>query len=143
MTVVGFNFTRVIAEKNAPIRGRININNNVSITKIEETTLPLDKSKTALQFTFLYTSKFEPNVGKVELEGTLLYLQTKEVAKKVLDQWKKDKKILPEVMTPIMNQILNKCNIQALILTRDLNLPSPIPMPKVGTQPVKPGPAKK
>jgi len=34
-------------------------------------------------------------------------------------------------MSEILNIILTRCNIQALILARDINLPSPIPLPKV------------
>jgi hypothetical protein len=143
MTVVGFNFTKINAEKKSPMKGKININNNISITNVEETTLPIDKTRAALQFSFVYSSKFEPNIGSLEIEGTLIYLQSKEAVKKIIDGWKKNKQILPEVMTPIMNQILAKCNIEALFITRDLNLPSPIPLPKVGTKTDKPGPAKK
>lgn len=142
MTVVGFNFTKMLAEKRNPIKGRVNINNNISITNVQETTLPLDKSKAALQFDFTYSSKFEPNVGKVELEGSLIFLQEKPMIKKIQDGWKKNKEILPEVMTPIMNQVLAKCNVEALFITRDLNLPSPIPLPKVGPK-TKSGPVKK
>jgi hypothetical protein len=34
-------------------------------------------------------------------------------------------------MVPVLNSILAKCNIQAIILTREVNLPPPIPLPKV------------
>ena len=36
-----------------------------------------------------------------------------------------------EVMAQVINSVLTKSNIQALILSRDVNLPPPIPMPKV------------
>jgi hypothetical protein len=38
-------------------------------------------------------------------------------------------------MENILNSILTKCNIQALILSQDVNLPSPIPLPKVRQEP--------
>ena len=43
------------------------------------------------------------------------------------------KQKLPRVaISPILlNSILNKCNVQALILSQDINLPPPIPLPKV------------
>ena len=43
----------------------------------------------------------------------------------------KDKKIPKEVMTPVLNNILAKSNVEALVLSRELNLPPPIPLPKV------------
>jgi hypothetical protein len=48
-----------------------------------------------------------------------------------LDGWKKDKKLPKEIMPVILNTVLNKCNIQALILSEQINLPPPIPMPKL------------
>jgi len=45
--------------------------------------------------------------------------------------WKDQKKVHKDVMTETLNVILDRCNIQALILARDINLPSPIPLPKV------------
>ena len=34
-------------------------------------------------------------------------------------------------MTTLLNALLAKCNVQALILSQDVNLPPPIPLPKV------------
>ena len=34
-------------------------------------------------------------------------------------------------MAGLLNTILTKCNVQALILSQEVNLPPPIPMPKV------------
>jgi hypothetical protein len=34
-------------------------------------------------------------------------------------------------MSAILNTVLTKCNIEALILSQEVNLPSPIPLPKV------------
>jgi len=34
----------------------------------------------------------------------------------------------------VINSILGRCNIQALIMSKELNMPPPIPMPKVAQQ---------
>ena len=58
-------------------------------------------------------------------------LLKKNKVKEVLDGWKKDKKLPKEIMTTILNSVLTKCNIQALILSEQINLPPPIPLPKL------------
>ena len=51
--------------------------------------------------------------------------------KEILDGWKKDKRLPKETMTNVLNTILGKCNVEALILSERINLPPPIPLPKV------------
>jgi len=134
MAIVGFDFTKLLVERKAPIKGKVNIKNNVSITKVEKATLSLGASKQAgLKFSFEFTAVYEPNLGKILIEGEVLDLQNDEKAvDQAVEDWKKDKKVKQEVMTPLLNSVLSKCNVQALLLSREINLPSPIPLPKVG-----------
>ena len=50
--------------------------------------------------------------------------------KKAIDGWKKEKKVDKDIMTQVLNTALTRCNVQALILSQDLNLPPPIPLPR-------------
>lgn len=130
--IVGFNFTKMSAERKEGVKGKININNNVSIKNVEERDLALGKEKqNALNFTFEFTSKYEPKLGEIMLGGEVIFMADPKKAKEILDGWKKDKKVPKDVMTSILNTVLAKCNIQALIISRDINLPPPIPLPKV------------
>lgn len=131
MTVVGFNFTKLLAEKNKPVKGKINISNNVTIKAVSESTLAIDKKKKALKFEFLYTSKYEPGLGNIEIGGETIYLTDEKVAKDALNGWKKDKKVPREILQVLMSHILSKCNVEGVVLSREVNLPPPIPMPKV------------
>ena len=63
--------------------------------------------------------------------GDILLMEEAKKAKEILDGWKKGKKLPKEVMTGILNTVLNKCNIQALIMSEQINLPPPIPLPKL------------
>ena len=132
MTVVGFNFTKVNAEKKQAIKGKININNNVTIKNIEEIDLAFGKDQKGLKFRFEFIAKYDPEVASINLEGEVVYMIKVDEAKDILTMWKKEKKIAPGVMSKVLNTTLTKCNIQALILSNDLNLPAPIPLPKVG-----------
>ena len=132
MTIVGFNFTKIEAEKKDIIKGKININNNVHINKVEEKDLALGNQKQkVLSFTFEFVAKYDPNVGSIRFTGDVLFMDDSKKVKELLDGWKKDKKLPKEIMPPILNTVLNKCNIQALILSDLINLPPPIPMPKL------------
>lgn len=131
--IVGFGFTKLSAEKVEKAKGKIDINNNVSIKDIQEDNFSLgkDKQQNVLRFIFEFTSKYEPKIGSILFEGELLYLEEPKKAKEILSSWKKDKKLPNEIMAGLLNTILTKCNVQALILSQEVNLPPPIPLPKV------------
>ena len=131
--IIGFGFTKLSAEKLESGRGKIDINNNVSVKDVQEDNFSLgkDKQQNVLRFIFEFTSKYEPKVGNILFEGELLYMEEPKKAKEILASWKKDKKLPKEMMAGLLNTILTKCNVQALILSQQVNLPPPIPLPKV------------
>jgi len=132
MTIVGFNFTKLEAEKKDMVKGKININNNVSIKNVEEKKISLANEKQkVINFNFEFLAKYDPDVGSIKFTGEVLYMDTSSKVKEILDGWKKDKKLPKELMPIILNTVLNKCNIQALIISDQINLPPPIPMPKL------------
>ncbi|MBI2541773.1 hypothetical protein HYV80_03635 [Candidatus Woesearchaeota archaeon] len=134
--IVGFGFTKLNAEKGEPAKGKIDINNNVAIKNVQEDSFSLgkDKQQNVIKFNFEFTSKYEPNVGSILFEGELLYMEDSKKAKEILSDWKKDKKLPKEMMAGLLNTILTRCNVQALILSQQVNLPPPIPLPKVQMQ---------
>jgi hypothetical protein len=132
MAIIGFNFSKINVEKNEVGKGKVNISNNVAIKNIESKGISLGKDKQdALRFTFEFTSKYEPKLGNILLGGDVLFLTDAKKSKEIVDGWKKDKKVPKDIMAGILNTVLAKCNIQALILSQEVNLPPPIPLPKV------------
>lgn len=131
MTVIGFSFTKMLIEKNAPIKGKVSINNNVGIKSLEETKLNINSDRKALKLDFEFISTYEPNIGKILLTGEVIYLTDKTKAEEAVKNWKKNKRIEKEMMTRVLNNVLAKCNVQALFLSDKMNLPPPIPLPKV------------
>ncbi|MBW2966793.1 hypothetical protein KY342_06850 [Candidatus Woesearchaeota archaeon] len=134
MTIIGSGFTKINVEKKAPVKGKININNNASIKAVEEYPLPGKSNQKGLRFTFEFFSKYEPKIGEINIEGNVILLLEAKKGEEVLANWKKDKKLPKEVMTPVLNTALTNCNIQALILSKDVGLPPPIPLPKLKTE---------
>jgi hypothetical protein len=143
MPVVGFGLTKISAEKFSPARGKVDIKNNVAIIDVIAADITLGKDKNnAAKFVFEFSSAYEPKIGKITLQGEVLFMDDSAKIKEHLDAWKKDKKVSPEVMPAVLNTVFSKCHIQALIISQEVNLPSPIPMPKLGiTRPTTAAPS--
>ena len=91
----------------------------------------------SLKVEFDFSSTYEPDLGNISIYANVLSLETKEEAEKILKEWK-DKKKLPEpFMRQTFNFMLRRCNIKALVLAEDLNLPSPIQLPKLQSKQVR------
>jgi hypothetical protein len=132
MTVIGFNFNKILVERRSNKSGKLTISNNVAINDVSEAKVPFSGDKArCIKFEFSFDSKYEPDIATIHLTGELLYMLPQEAAEKTLAEWKEKKRLSQDVIGGIMNTILNRCNIEALILSRELNLPSPIPLPKV------------
>ncbi len=130
MAIVGFHFTNINIQKKKVSKGQINIKNNISIKDVKTTELSLGDSKQkGLRFEFEFVSKYEPEVGEMTLEGFVVYMtkNAEEVAKK----WKSEKKVSKEIMAPVLNTALGKCQIEGILLSKEINLPPPVELPKV------------
>lgn len=130
MAMVGFSFTKIAAERKPAGNHPVNIESNAGITSVTEMPV-IDAKKTVIKFEFTFTVKYEPNAGNITLSGEVVELYDKEFGSKVLDHWKVHKKIMPEVMQEVFNTVLAKSNTEAIIIGRDLGLPSPVKMPRV------------
>lgn len=136
MSIIGFNFTKISAErKKAEKTGQVQVSNNVDIKEIRESEIKISSDEQiSLTFEFEFNSKYEPDMGYIKLGGHVMTIENKESGQKILDEWKDSKKVNSSVMKNILNTILAKANVQALIVSRDINLPSPIPLPKVNVK---------
>ena len=132
MPVIGFNFDKIVIEKKNPIKQNVKVKNNMSIKNITEDEVSLsDKTEKILKFLFEFTSEYQPDIGEIKLNGNVLFIDKPEEIKKITSSWKKDKKIPTNLMQQILNTILIKCNIKALALSQELNLPPHIRLPTV------------
>lgn len=135
MVIVSFTFTKLLAEKKEGKNEKISINNNVSIVNVEEHSLPIGSQKQdSLKISFLFTTQYDPGFGSIELHGNLIYLGESKQLKEILTNWEKNKKLSADMMTEILTSVLGKCNIQALVMSRDVQLPPPVPLPRVNVR---------
>ncbi|MBW2973432.1 hypothetical protein KY346_03500 [Candidatus Woesearchaeota archaeon] len=132
MTVVGFQFDKIVVDRMDAPKGKMNVKNNIVIKDLEKKEINVGKAKqNLLVFKFEFEANYEPKIAKITLNGTTTYVEKEEKVEELIKGWKKDKKIPKEIMAPLLNNILTRCNIEALILAREVNLPPPIQLPKV------------
>jgi len=132
MRLLGFNFTKMSVEKNPEFQGKIEINSKMDVADIEKhkpTILKQDTAKIKFSFTIDYKE-----LGKIELEGFMIWLFDKKTLKEVLENWNK-KDLEQEIRTQVLNAVLQKCSLQALKLEEQFNLPLHMQMPSVKVDP--------
>lgn len=127
MKLLGFNFTKIIAEKNPNHYGKIESKSNLTIIKVEKEKLDLIKQEAA-KISFSFSISYS-ELGQVNLEGFMIWHFDKKSFKDVTENWEKD--IDPEIRTNILNAVLQKSSIQALKLEEQIGLPFHIQLPKV------------
>ena len=134
MTIVKINLHKVNAQRNLESKGgQIKINNSVSIKDVEDLSFAV-QGKKGLKFTFNFVCNYEPDLGKTEVEGQVVFVDDDQKVSQVKEGWDNGKKIPMDVMEQIINAALHKSNIQAIKISDDVNLPSPLPLPKVNRE---------
>ena len=132
MPIIGFNFDKLYVEKMKPIEPPLNINTNVAIKDVvEEKTALSSKDDTVLRVNFLFSLQYDPKLADLQIAGHVHYLEKKKQAEKLIADWKKSKKMSNDLSKMLINTILLKCNIKALQISQDVNLPPHIRLPLV------------
>ena len=135
--ILNFGIEKIIAErheiKEANKKG-LEAKNNLKIEKVEEVALePLTKEK-ILKITFTYSIQYTPKIATIELTGNVLYMADEKRRKEIIEGWKKEKKLDTNLAQIVINYALNRCNIRALTLGQELNVPPHIPFPRITTK---------
>ena len=129
--IIGFHFTKMLVERQGAPKGKVSISNGIDITNVTEHPYTLREDKKAINFHFAFNVQYKTDVGNIALDGDVLCLVDKARSKQVLNLWKTKKKIPSEESMLVINTVLGKCNIKALELSQELNLPPHVPLPKV------------
>ncbi len=132
MAVIGFNFNKVSAIKHAPVKGNITVNRKCEPTDVEGVTIA--NGPKALRFTFTFGVEYQPKIAEMELLGDITMLFSEDITESTLKRWKDKHDFPPKVLEEVMNNILNRCHVQALMLSRELSLPPPFNLPRVRVQ---------
>lgn len=129
--IVGFSIRKMEAEREENAgQGNVQVSYAPELTGVSEREVAAFEDKiAAIDFSFTITFKREKEeFAHVSLEGEVLW---KGNVEELLDSWQ-DKEALPRDMyESFMNNLYRRCLTRAVSTAETLNLPSPIPMPRV------------
>jgi len=131
MQIVGFNLTKAFIERKEDIKGKFKVNSRIEFKDLKEEKITLIEGKTALKFDFEYNIEYEPKLAELNFKGFVLAVSEPKAAKETLEEWKKKKSINPELKIKLLNLIFHKCNVKALGLEEDFNLPPHLRLPYI------------
>jgi hypothetical protein len=132
--LLGFNLTKIFAEKKPDFKGQISVNNNISILSLEKHKLELTKED-ALKINFNFGVSYG-DLGEVTLSGTLFLLVDSKIFKEAIKLWE-EKKIPEELRLFVLNLVMQKASLRALEIEEDLGFPPHIPLPRLGAEKTK------
>lgn len=133
MAIIGFNYSKFDCERKAAEgKGSIDINHNVVIKNVEKSSLNVGGTKNeVLKIDFSFDVLYGASLGKISICGEVIYTDTKEIISEVFNGWTRDKKLNSLVNEQVFRFVYGKATVKALELADSLNLPSPIPLPKL------------
>lgn len=137
MAILNFGFTKIDVEKKTKVSKQVSIKSGLNIIAVGQAEMVSGAKQQAFNIKFKFDVKYEPNVGHIGLEGEIVYLADEKTAKEILDTWKSKKTLPKQVALIVFNRILHNCNVEALILSKEINLPSPIQLPKIKAEETK------
>lgn len=98
---------------------RIDMNSTVTlITKIDEKEADVN---------FRYTASYG-RLGVIKIEGNILYGGEAEI---LVNEWNSTGKMPNKVASEIHTAIMRVCVPEAILISRELHLPPPVPLPQV------------
>jgi len=131
MSVVGFALSRILIERKEAIQGKVEIKSKLNIKDMKKENIKLAEGQDVLRFDFEYEIIYEPDLAKIDMKGHLLIMIDPKQAKELLDAWKKKSQVPEDVKLGVYNTIFHKCNIKALELEEDFNLPPHLQLPYI------------
>ena len=130
--IISFTLDKISVIKKKEIVGNIEAKNNVKITNISEQNVSaISENSSAVNIGFTFNVIFGKDLAVIELTGKVLYMLDEASKKEMVAHWDKAKKVDAKKSQPILNGILQKCNIKALSLGSEVGLPPHIPFPRL------------
>lgn len=138
MAIVGFGFDSMKVEKFEKASKSLKINHGFKVLDMEMEDIGIASAKEqVVKFSFRFFLDYDPKIAALELKGHVLYLLDDKTAKELIEEWKDKKKMSPDIMRQVINTIMLKSNVKALLLANEMNLPPHIKMPTLQFVPKK------
>lgn len=131
MAIIGFKFTKMVSEKKAASQGEVNVQISLNIKDVSKADLKItDKKQGGLKYNFEFTATYTPDLGSIVLTGTIVDIQDLKSVQAAIKDWEKNKKLDDKKLLDVYNTALSRCCILAILLSKEMGLPSPIPLPR-------------
>lgn len=127
MLRVNVAITNVSAERFWDIRKPIppiQINTNLNLIGVEK------KSNDSLEVPFVLTVNYNPSVAQISLKGRAYVAGDKAEIDKIYGEYKEKKPPAPVIVQSISNVVF----IESVLISKTLNIPPPIPLPKISAK---------
>lgn len=114
-----------------------NIQSNITPLNVKEGQGVVEKGYTSLIFEYEYKTVYnlekpkDKELARIYIKGDVIFLFEDKKAKQILKEWSKDKKLPDDAIERVLQAIVNKAQIESVILAKELNLPSPVQLPLV------------
>jgi hypothetical protein len=132
MKIIGFNLLKSSIERKEKFEGKLEISSNINVDHVEKEEIPISNTE-VVKVTFTFVINYKPDFASIEIKGQIIFLPGEDEMKKILKSWK-DKQVPEEFKIILFNAILERCNVKALAMENELNLPLHLPMPKINSQ---------
>ncbi|MCD6559245.1 MAG: hypothetical protein J7K57_05170 [Palaeococcus sp.] len=133
MAVLGIDIRKISFEKiKAPTpQVEVDLTPRINELRLGELRTPTGKVN-GIEVLFEYTVNYKPDIAKASIEGRVFYLpRNKGDVDKILDVWESEKRVDPYLFAEAVNAITNEIMPTLLNLSKRLQLPYPIPIPRV------------
>jgi hypothetical protein len=133
MTVFNFKLNKLSAERKDRDVKSIEVKANSTIVSVKK-----DKDKRIGEYllvNFKYTVDYAPDIGRIELEGFLWYQHPK--LDSVYSDLNDKIELKNEAIKEISNSMVQESIVEAIEMSRKLQLPPPLQLPTVTVKPEK------
>ena len=127
MQIKSFETTTIEAKRFSKTGERVanvKIENNSAITQISVGEDGL--SHVDFRFTANYTG-----LGYIKIEGQMA---VSDFSEKAIEDWKKTNNLPVDDANAIHNAVMSTCMITAIMVSREIKLPAPMPIPRINMQ---------
>lgn len=131
MKIIGFNYTKVSAERVAKWQPIKNINTNIQFVDIVKDEVEAMKDLEVIRLSFKFDVHYEPKNATISLEGLLFLNLDPNESKEVIKQWSKKKEVAESLRNNVVKFLWKKCNLKAFQLEEELNIPTHLQLPQI------------
>ncbi|MEM3597268.1 MAG: hypothetical protein QXJ53_03995 [Candidatus Bathyarchaeia archaeon] len=124
MIKVNVLITNISAERFLDIKKAVppvQINTNINVVGFEK------RSDDSLEVPFILSITFNPSIAQITLKGKAYVVGDKSEIEKIYKDYEEKKPPPPVVIQSISNVAL----VEAVIVSRTINIPPPIPLPQI------------